>query len=133
MLQAGMSGVRVPMRWIFFNLLNSSSRTMALGSTQPIREMSTMNLPGGKERPARKPDDLTAICEPTVLGECGILYVSQPYGPSQPVTGIALLFFLLTLNATTQTCMYSTVYSETKRDKKRRASKACLLQLVVLY
>jgi hypothetical protein len=46
MLQAGMSRVRVSMRWIFFNLLNPSSRTTALGSTQPLTEMSTRNLPG---------------------------------------------------------------------------------------
>jgi hypothetical protein len=30
-----------------FNLPNPSSRTMALGSTQPLTEMSSMNLPGG--------------------------------------------------------------------------------------
>jgi hypothetical protein len=48
MLQAGRSRVRVPMRWIFFfNLPNPSSHTMALGSTQPLTEMSTRNLPGG--------------------------------------------------------------------------------------
>jgi hypothetical protein len=35
---------------------------MALGSTQPLTEISTRNLSGGKERPARK-TDLTAICE----------------------------------------------------------------------
>jgi hypothetical protein len=39
---------------------------MALGSTQSLTEMSTMNLPGGKERPAHKADNLTAICEPIV-------------------------------------------------------------------
>jgi hypothetical protein len=33
------------------------SRTMALGSTQPLTEMRTRNLPGGKERPARKADN----------------------------------------------------------------------------
>jgi hypothetical protein len=67
MLQAGRSRVRVPMRWIFFNLSNPSSRTMALGSTQPLTGMSTRNLPeGGKGRPARKADNLTAICEPIV-------------------------------------------------------------------
>jgi hypothetical protein len=62
---------------------------MALGSTQPLREMSTRNLPGGKGgkgRPARKADNLTAICEPIVTD------VSQPYGPLRPVTGVALLF-----------------------------------------
>jgi hypothetical protein len=35
-----------------------------LGSTQPLTEMSTRNLPGDKRRPARKADNLTAICEP---------------------------------------------------------------------
>jgi hypothetical protein len=39
---------------------------MALGSTQPLTEMSTTNLPGGKGRTAREADNLTAICEPTV-------------------------------------------------------------------
>jgi hypothetical protein len=43
---------------------NLSSRTMALGSTQRLTEMSARNLPGGNERPARKADHLTAICEP---------------------------------------------------------------------
>jgi hypothetical protein len=37
---------------------------MALGSTQPLTEMSTRSFPGGKERPARNADNLTAICEP---------------------------------------------------------------------
>jgi hypothetical protein len=38
---------------------------MALGSTQPLTEMSTRNLPGGKGRPVREAE-LTAICEPIV-------------------------------------------------------------------
>jgi hypothetical protein len=46
MLQAGRSR-GVPMRWIFFNLPNPSSHTMALGSTQPLTETSTRNIPGG--------------------------------------------------------------------------------------
>jgi hypothetical protein len=33
---------------------------------QPLTAMSTRNLPGGKGRQARKADNLTAICEPTV-------------------------------------------------------------------
>jgi hypothetical protein len=39
---------------------------MALGSTQPLTEMSTTNILGGKGRPARKAENLTAICEPNI-------------------------------------------------------------------
>jgi hypothetical protein len=35
-------------------------------STQPLTEMSTRNLPEDKGRQARKADNLTAICVPTV-------------------------------------------------------------------
>jgi hypothetical protein len=52
--------------WIFFNAPSPSSSTMALGSTQPVTEMSTRNLPGGKGQPARRADNLTAICEQIV-------------------------------------------------------------------
>jgi hypothetical protein len=67
MLQAGGSRVRIPDEVTgFFNSPNPSSRTMALGSTWPLTKMSTRNLPGGKGRPARIADYLTAICEPIV-------------------------------------------------------------------
>jgi hypothetical protein len=45
---------------------NPSSRAVALGLTQALTEMSTRNLPWGKGRPARKANNLTAICEPIV-------------------------------------------------------------------
>jgi hypothetical protein len=48
MLQAGRSPVRVPDEVDFFSWPNPSSRTMALGSNQPLTKMSTRNLPGGK-------------------------------------------------------------------------------------
>jgi hypothetical protein len=57
---------RVPDEVDFSNLPNLSSHTMALGSTQPVTEMSTRNFPGGKKRPARRADNLAAIYEPNV-------------------------------------------------------------------
>jgi hypothetical protein len=48
----------------YFNCSNTSNRTMALGSTQPLTEMSNRNPPGGKGRPAHKADNFTVICEP---------------------------------------------------------------------
>jgi hypothetical protein len=50
----------------FFLIYLIPSCTMALGSTQPLTEISTRNLPGGKGRPVHKADNLTVICEPTV-------------------------------------------------------------------
>jgi hypothetical protein len=44
---------------------------MALWSTQPLTEMSTRNLPGGKGRSAHKVDNLTAICDPIVCKNVG--------------------------------------------------------------
>jgi hypothetical protein len=62
MLQAGRWLVRVPDDVDFFSLPNPSSRTKALGSTQPLTEMNTRNFPGGKKRPACGADNLAAIC-----------------------------------------------------------------------
>jgi hypothetical protein len=39
---------------------------MALVVIQPLTDMSTRRSSGAKARPARKADNLTAICEPTV-------------------------------------------------------------------
>jgi hypothetical protein len=50
MLQAGSLPVQVPDDVDVFNLPNPSSGIMALRSTQPLTEMSTRNLPGGKNR-----------------------------------------------------------------------------------
>jgi hypothetical protein len=50
----------------FFNCFNPSSRSIALESTQPLTEMSTRNIRGGKGRPAHEADNLTAICYPIV-------------------------------------------------------------------
>jgi hypothetical protein len=90
MLQTG----RLPVlesrsKWIFFiNLPNPSSRTMALWLNQPLTEMSTRYLPGGKKRPACRADKLAAICEPNVWN-VGVSTSRNPNGlPPWPVTWI---------------------------------------------
>jgi hypothetical protein len=57
MLQAGRSPVRITDEVNFFSLPNPSSRNTALGSTQPLTEMTARNLPGGKKRPVRRADN----------------------------------------------------------------------------
>jgi hypothetical protein len=68
LLHAGRSRVIFPMRSLDFSIdLILPAALMALGSIQPLTEMSTRNLPGGKGRPARGAENLTATCQPTVL------------------------------------------------------------------
>jgi hypothetical protein len=92
MLQAGRAPIRIPDEVVFFfSLPNPSSRNMALGSTQPLTEMSTRRFPGGKKGPAPKADNLTAICESNVCK----LWEPQPLTTLRAIkvcTGITLLY-----------------------------------------
>jgi hypothetical protein len=63
----------------FFNLPNPSSRTMALGLTWPLTEMSTRNFSwgGGEKWLAHKVDNLTTTCE---------LIIQVMWEPRHPTT-----------------------------------------------
>jgi hypothetical protein len=86
------SCVRFPMRSLHLsNLANPSSRTMVLRSTQPLKEMSTRILQGGKRRPARKADNLTAI-------DCLEYLSSSTSQNSMGLHGLSQGFYLLLRN-----------------------------------
>jgi hypothetical protein len=94
-LQAGRSQDQIPDEVDFFNLPNSSSCTIALWSTQPLKETSTRNISGGEGWLARKADNLTAIYEPIVYKNVGASTSHNPMGLHSPLQGYLYLTFTL--------------------------------------
>jgi hypothetical protein len=66
---------------------------MALGSTQPLTEMSTSNLPGGKGWPGRKVSNLTAICESTVQKMWKSQCLTTLWASKACLQGLCYLFY----------------------------------------
>jgi hypothetical protein len=94
MLQAGRSPLRVPDEVDFFKLPNPSSRTMGLGSTQPLTKISTINLTGGKTRPARKADNSHLWAECLKMWELQPLATLRAYTACIGITLPPLQHFL---------------------------------------
>jgi hypothetical protein len=87
---------------------------MALGSTQPLTEMSTRNLPVGVKGCRRA---MLTTLPPSVSGfsrTCVSLDVSQPYGPPRSVTKIALSFYYRGPNS--DFCTFNQYFNESTRQ-----------------
>jgi hypothetical protein len=67
---------------------------MALGSTQPLTEMSTRTFPGGKGGRCVKLTTLPPSC--AVVMQSGNLNFLEPSGPLQACSGTTLTFFFFT-------------------------------------
>jgi len=76
-----------------FHWHNPSGRTMALGLTQPLTEMSTRNISWGLRRPVRRADNLTTLmCR--LSWNLGASTFWNPKDLSRPVMGLLYLFLL---------------------------------------
>jgi hypothetical protein len=83
-------------RWCQFSIdINPSARTMALGSTQPLTEMSIRRFPGGKG--GRCVWLTTLPPSRALIKKSGNLNFLEPSGPPQACNGTALQALLVGL------------------------------------
>jgi hypothetical protein len=82
-----------------FHWHNPSGRTMALGSTQTVTEMSTRNVSWGQRWPVRRADNLATFM-------CRLSSNLEPSGPVKVCNGIALPLPLLDIRNVQKTCYH---------------------------
>jgi hypothetical protein len=98
----------------FFNLSDPSSHTMA--STQPLTEMSTRNILGGKGRPARKANNLTHLLWADCLENVGTSKSHNPMGLHGLLQGYFYFTFYFMIAFIFYTCCtYMRVSSRVRR------------------
>jgi hypothetical protein len=105
MLQARKVAVSIPDEIIrFFNRPSPSSLIMALGSTQPRREVSTRNFPGDKGGPPCKAENLTTI----------LRRLSSKYGSPMGLQGLLQGWFSFFFNFNLPIFTTLNFYAKTK-------------------
>jgi hypothetical protein len=102
---------------------------MSLGSTQPLTEISTRNLPRCKERPAFKVDNVTAICEPIVWKNIGASTSHNAMGLHGLLQGYLYLYLRCTLSLGANSMHKNYVMSSNREERTFKMFPDCTFEV----